>query len=419
MRSPTPRLVAGLLFTLAVTGGYAAYTLHSVGRMRELQTSIVDRNRRGSLQLIRVQNDLSALGLAMRDMLENADGYPLWAWQAPLARIRQNLDDATAGEGITSPYFRSSLADFWRAADGTMAMAKAGKDAEARAMVRNTLQPRQEALTALTARLLVEKNDEDARGAQQASAIHAEIETNAYRFLAVTVALLVLTGAGLVRSNRALFSQLAELAEQRQELARQLIATQESTLRAVSRDLHDEFGQILTALGAMLGRANRLAPDTQFREQVQESAAVVQGTLEKIRSLSQTLQPVMLEEQGLLPALEWHLSVFERQTGVKVHYTPAEIVVPQAHAVHVFRILQESLNNVGRHSGADEVFVSLGVTADGFTMTVEDHGRGIEPGARPGLGLAAMRERAGLIGGTLDIRPAPGGGTRITLHGHV
>src|SRR5262245_46092425 len=118
MKSPTPRLVAGLVFTLLVIGAYATYTLGSVNRMRKVQTDIVDRNRRGSLQLIRIQNDLNSLALSMRDMLDNPDHYPLSAWKAPLARIRQNLDDAIARAAPNNQYLRTSFDEFWRALDG-------------------------------------------------------------------------------------------------------------------------------------------------------------------------------------------------------------------------------------------------------------------------------------------------------------
>lgn len=426
MKTPTPRLVAGLIFTLAVIFAYAGYTLYSVSRMRQVQADIVDRNRKDSLQLIRIQNDLNALALAMRDMLDNPDRYPLTAWKAPLERMRLNLQDAIVNEaalaqGRRAPeqtaYLRSSFDDFWRSCDTMFERAVQGNEAGAREMVRGTLQPRQEALSALTARLLVANNEEESRGGTQVREIYAGIESTAYRFLAVSVVLTILMGAGIIRSNRALFRQLSELAEQRSELARQLISTQESTLRAISRDLHDEFGQILTALGAMLRRATRLAPDTSFKEQVQEAAQVVQGTLENIRSLSQSLQPVILDEQGLQPAIEWHLPVFERQTGIRVQYEPpaTRIEARSEPAVHVFRILQESLNNVARHSGVEEVRVALGVENDELTLVIEDHGSGISPAMKPGVGLAAMRERATLIGGSIQIGAAEPSGTRIAL----
>ena len=427
MKSPTPRLVAGLLFTLIVICAHAAYTLYSVSRVREVQTSIVDRNRRGSLQLIRIQSDLNALALAMRDILDNPDRFPIVAWKAPLARIRQNLADAVESDaalalGRRAPeqtaYLKSSFEAFWLASDAMFARAAEGDEAGARELVRSTLQARQEALTALTARLFVEMNDQDSRGGQQVSAIYSEIESTAYRFLAVSVVLIVLMSATLIRANRSLFTQLADLAEQRRELARQLISTQESTFRAISRDLHDEFGQVLTALGAMLRRARRQAPDSEFRQQVQEAAQVVQGTLENIRTLSQSLQPVILEEQGLLATIDWHLPIFERQTGIRViyHRTAAlRVEVPLETAIHVFRILQESLNNVARHAAVEEVAVTLETEESFLVMTIEDRGPGITHPLRPGVGLSAMRERAGLIGAALEVGPGQEDGTMVSL----
>lgn len=413
---------------MLVISGYAVYTLLSVWRMREMQTSILDRNRLASLQLIRIQSDINSLGLAMRDMLDDSNGYPLAAWGPPLTRMRQNLDDAMAREASLSKgnrapeqtaFLEASFADFWRAADEAMELARKGDQRGALNMVREILQPKQEALNALTARLLVGNNDQDSRAGEQARSIYSQIEHNAWVFLGLALALTLLTGAGLIRSNRSLFAQLSALAEQRRELARQLISTQESTFRAISRDLHDEFGQILTALGAMLRRANTHAPDSVFRKQAQEASVVVQGTLEKIRSLSQSLQPVILEEQGLVAAIEWHLAGFERHTGIAIRYQApgSTFDVPPAKAIHVFRILQEALNNVARHAGVAEVSVAVAVDSALLRLTIEDRGRGITEGSRPGVGLAAMRERAELIGGLLRVSSGDSstGGTCVSL----
>jgi signal transduction histidine kinase len=426
MNSPTIRLVAGLAFTLAVIGGYAAYTLQAVAQMREVQVSIVDRNRLASLQLIRIQNDLNSLGLAMRDMLDDSEQYPLTAWRAPMERMKQNLGDALAKEAEfastsrpaeQSAFLKASFAEFWRACDVALEVATKGDQAKALDIVRHTLQPRQEALSALAARLLVGNNEQESLAAEKVRAIYSQIERNAYLFLGCAIALIVLNSVMLIRSNRKLFTQLSELAEQRSELAQQLISTQESTFRAISRDLHDEFGQILTALGAMLRRARGHAPDDKFRQQVQEASEVVQMTLEKIRSLSQSLQPVILEERGLVAAVEWHVSVFERHTGIAVSYEPPQgtVDVEAGKAIHVFRILQEALNNVARHAGVDKVSVKFEVEGQQLRLAVEDRGRGIRKGAPAGVGLAAMRERAELIGGHLKVAQVEGGGTKVEV----
>ncbi|MFN7541908.1 MAG: sensor histidine kinase [Acidobacteriota bacterium] len=425
MQSPTSRLVAGLAFTLLVISAYAFYSLRSVWRLRDTQTRIVDRNRQASTQLLRIQGELNTLGLTVREMLDEKPDYPLEAWQAPLRRVRENLDDALRREaelsaGMRAPqqsqYLAATLAEFWRAAAEAMEAARAGDRARALMLIRNSLQPGLASLHSVTARWLVDSNDEEARASDQVRALFSEIERNAYIFLALSLALIVLTSLGLIHSNRALFAQLGALAEQRSDLARQLIATQESTFRSISRDLHDEFGQILTALGALLRNARKHAPGSAFEEKTLEASTIVQRTLERIRSLSQSLQPVILEEQGLLAAVEWQLAGFERHTGIAVRYRgPREPVeVRASQAIHVFRILQESLNNVARHAQVGEVDVMLRVENARLILRVADQGTGLRENAPQGLGLAAMRERAGLIDGTLDI-VSKGGGTVVTL----
>jgi signal transduction histidine kinase len=425
VRSPSGRLAAGVVVTLVIILAYAGYTLNSVRRMREVQTGIVDQNRKAALQLIRIQGDLNALALALRDMQDQTGEYPLSAWGAQLGRIRENLDDAMRVEaglaaGRRDPqqaaYLDSSFRQLWTAVDRMKSMAREQPPAAVTAFIRGTLEPQLQALTSLTARLLVQNNAEEQRAGEQIAGIYGEIERNAYVFLGISLLLAASVSLAMIRSNRILFERLASLSNQRRDLAQQLIAAQESTLRAVSRDLHDEFGQILTAVGSMLSRAGRSAP-AAFTEQLRETKEIVQETLEKVRGLSQALQPVILEEQGLGAAVEWYLPVFERQTGIAVRYRgpAAAPVLEPGRAIHVFRILQEALNNAARHAGVNEVTVEL--HDNPLRLRVAVAGPGFAPvamaGKAPGVGLAGMRERAAILGGTLRIEST--GGTRITL----
>src|SRR5437879_13862187 len=118
--------------------------------------------------------------------------------------------------------------------------------------------------------------------------------------------------------------------------------------------MHDEFGQTLTAMGAMLGRSrNQFEEGSQLRADLLEVREIAQSTLEKVRSLSQALHPVMLDEAGLEQTIEWYLPVVERQTGIGISYEKSGAAFPinGNAAVHVYRVLQEALNNVARHSG--------------------------------------------------------------------
>lgn len=428
-RSPTTGLLFGLVITLAAVVAYSLYITAQLAGLRKLQSEMVDRNRKDSLQLLRVQNDLNSVALAMRDMLDANEPYPLTAWSAQFERIREDLDAALSAEEKLSSanrtadqkvYLNRSVAQFWDAVKRMFALAAQGKEAEARGQIRLTLQARQESLSTAVSRFLVQNNEGEEQAAARIAQIYDGVQRQLYLFLLAILITIALTSLYLIRSNRIIFATLAQLSAQRSELAQKLIATQESTLRSISRELHDEFGQVLTAIGSLLGRAGKQMPEgSKVREDVQEVREIAQASLEKIRSLSQALHPVLLEEAGLVSTLDWYIPTVERQTGLAVHYEKAgkPFALDGAASVHVYRVLQEALNNVSRHSGAKEAWVRLRFSAAALEMEVEDHGKGIEAGRNGrGIGLVAMRERAELIGGALELTQPVGGGTAVRLH---
>jgi signal transduction histidine kinase len=427
-RSPTPGLALGLLVTLSVVVAYSAYITWQVAGLRKLQTQLVDRNRKDSLQLLRIQNDLNLLAVAMRDMVSNDEPYPLTAWSAQFQRIRTDLDDAMYIEsGLAaatrtpeqSTFLASSFTQFWDAVDRVFKLAHDGKEKEARAELQLSLQSRQAALSTAVARLLVQNTENEEQAGQQIVQIYDRVQRQVYVFFAATLLAVLLTGLSLIRWNRHLFARMTELSERRSELAQKLIATQESTLRYISRELHDEFGQILTAMGSMLGRAGTHAPEgSPLRADLHEVREVAQSTLDKVRTLSQALHPVMLDEAGLESTLDWYIPTVERQTGIAISYDKrgAPFAVDGGAGVHIYRVLQEALNNVARHSGAKQAWVRLHFLPTALELDVEDHGAGFAKGlSRQGIGLVAMRERSELMGGQLVISRPAAGGTLVHL----
>lgn len=428
-RSPTNRLLLGLVITLAAVLAYASYITVQLAGLRKLQSEMVDRNRRDSLQLLRIQNDLNSIALAMRDMLDTTEPYPLTAWTAQFERMHQDLDAGLKLEedlAVASrtpdqrKYLAQSVAQFWDAVNRMFALAQSGKEADAREQIRLSLQARQQALSTAVSRLLVENNEGEERAAASIAKIYAGVQRQLYLFLAATLIAIVSTSLYLIRSNRQLFARLAELSEQRSDLAQKLISTQESTLRHISRELHDEFGQVLTAIGSMVRRAGKQAgEDAPLRDDLKEVQEIAQSTLNNIRTLSQALHPVLLEEAGLESTLDWYIPTVGRQAGIELHYEKSgkPFPVETGAGVHIYRVLQEALNNVSRHSGAHDAWVRLKYSSDSLELEVEDHGSGfVAEKTQRGIGLVAMRERAELIGGTLAVAPRPQGGTQVRLH---
>lgn len=427
-RSPTIRLLAGLLITLTAVAVYSGYTIAQMRALRELQAETIDRNRTDSLLLLRIQNGLNSLGLGMRDMLDQSEPYPLTAWKPQFTRIRTDLEDAMTREAKYSPtersaqqrqYLSNSFEEFWRALDRIFELAGSNQDVEARAQVQISLQARQSALTTAVARLLVQNNENEQQMAARTRALYAGVERNVYIFMAAMLTLIALTSLYLVQGNRTLFRQVAELSERRGELAQQLISMQENTFRSISRELHDEFGQILTAIGAMLRRAHRQASGehSPLLEQLTEVREIVQATLEKVRSLSHALHPVVLDETGLENAVDAYLPTFQKQTGIVVHYRKEGISrdLNQGLSIHLYRVLQEALNNVARHSGSKGASVKLQFRETDVVLEIEDEGVGFRGTKKHGMGLISMRERVGLVNGRIEFVANERGGALVRV----
>jgi signal transduction histidine kinase len=427
-RSPTTGLLLGLVITLAAVVAYSAYITVQLSGLRRLQSDLVDRGRKDSLQLLRLQNDLNSVALAMRDMLDAGEPYPLRAWSAQFDRVREDLVTALRTEEQYAEvrrtrdqraYLGQQFAQFWDAVDRMFALAREGKENEARDLIRISMQARLAGLSTAVSRFLVQNNEAEQQAAGQIAQIYDGVQRQAYLFLGATLVAILLTGLYLIRANRRIFARLATLSDQRSDLAQKLISTQESTLRQISRELHDEFGQVLTAIGSLLGRVEKQVPaGAPLREDLREVREIAQTTLNNIRSLSQALHPVLLDEEGLESALDWYIPTVERQRGLAVKYEKngTAFRVNSNAGVQIYRVLQEALNNVSRHSGAKEAWVRLKFLADGVLLEVEDHGRGLAAQRnQPGIGLVGMRERAELIGGTLELLQPDGGGTLVRL----
>jgi signal transduction histidine kinase len=425
--SPTIRLLAGLAITLTAVALYSGYTIRQIHALEQMQGGIIDRNRADSLLLLRIQNNLNSLGLAMRDMLEGSEPYPLTAWQGQFRRMRTDLEDALARETRVSPldrdagqrkYLGDSLSQFWDALDRIFALAQNGHETEARTLIRLSLQARQEALTTAVARLLVQNNEIEQEAGARIRGVYAGVERNVYLFVAAMLVLILLTSLYLVRYNLRLFQKVAALSARRSELAQQLIAMQENTFRSISRDLHDDFGQILTAIGTMLQRTARRDSDPgSVRSDLREVQEVVQATLDKVRTLSHALHPVILDEMGFEGSLDQYLPGFEKQTGIAVRYEksgePREL--DRGVAIHLYRVMQEALNNIARHSQSKRAAVRLRYLPEAVVLEVEDDGIGFGSSHTYGLGLVSMRERADLVNGLLDLENISSGGARVRL----
>ena len=414
--------------TLAAVAVYFGFTFDQVRNLQRVQTEIVDRNRRDSLQLIRIQNDLYQIGLTLREAAESSDKYPLSGYHAPLQALRVDLDEAILQERTLAANSRTrdrqelldaNLRRFWDEMDRMWMLAFAGQEGEARTLVRTRLNAERGTLNSTVDRLLVENSDAASAGEREIAEMYRRGERNLYWFIFAVLITISATGASVIRFSRRIFERLENLSDERKELAGKVITVQEEVFRTLARELHDDFGQVLTALGAMLQRAKRrIAEDSPAQQDLKEIRQVTATTLERVRLMSQMLHPPVLDDYGLEKSIEWYLQQFQKQTGLVVHYEKignGPWIGDQV-AIHAYRILQEALNNVFRHAKASEVWVRAEYSPVQLSLVVEDHGVGMpDSSPRRGIGLISMRERAGLMSGGLEFSCPAGGGVCVAL----
>ena len=440
--SPTRRLWLGLCVTLTIFVIFASYTIHEIHWLQDYQVNVVQKNRKDSLQLLGLQDDTYRLAVSLRDMTLPESRYPIFYWKGKFSEMHEDMNNrlaletqyaqnTPAGDALRRQ-LRDILDNFWQLSDEAFMLADQGHEDSARYLIRSQLEEQHQTISNVVSQLL-NLNDQAQRDAgQRVILVYAYVSTNI--LLLIGVLFLVALGTGLytLQANRKTFERLHHLAERLQSQSEQLrmlswklIEVQEQTLRQVARDLHDHFGQILTAIGIMLARAGKKAAETDpvFVQDVREVKKIVEDTLQSVRDGSQIFRPAILDDFGLQQTLGWFAEQFTRQTGVQVHYEGklADGLFPPEAAIHVYRIMQEALSNVMRHSGAREAWVTLGEKDNQLHLEIRDNGKGFEASpdmkraAGQGIGLMGMRERAEHLQGSLSIRSAPNKGTTVSV----
>jgi PAS domain S-box-containing protein len=231
----------------------------------------------------------------------------------------------------------------------------------------------------------------------------------------------IYVGLNDITERKRIEQELFESREQLRELSAYMEAIREEERTHIAMEVHDELGQLLTALKMDVSLLKmRLDSDPQAARKADEMRELVERTIWVVRNVANHLRPAALNF-GILSALEWLVEDFGRRNGIPCHLSidGGEPALLDTHATAVFRIVQASLTNVARHAGATRVSVTMTSSATALDLLVSDDGCGFEEeAARKGhsYGLLGMRERARLIGGSLLIDSAPGTGTAVSIH---
>ena len=214
------------------------------------------------------------------------------------------------------------------------------------------------------------------------------------------------------------FNEVLAAREDLRRLSDRLVAVQEEERRNLSRELHDDLGQTMSAMLIELGKLESpLAGSEDHRAELASVRRLAEENVAKVRNMALLLRPAMLDELGMVPALRWHAREVARRTGLKVKMIADEINddLPDSHRTCIYRVVQEALNNCVKHSKASEVRVVIHRDGEGLSISVQDDGVGFDAEHNKGLGLLGMMERVTVVGGRLHIESQPGRGTIISI----
>jgi signal transduction histidine kinase len=226
-----------------------------------------------------------------------------------------------------------------------------------------------------------------------------------------------------VREKDRLYQESLWHQQQLRRLSRRTMQASEDTMRRLARELHDDLGQALTAIKMELGWIE-LSAESSVRPHLQAARDQIGAVLQSVRNLSQLLRPAVLDDLGVVAAMQSYVAGFEQHTHISVtlENPPPETRLPPPIEVAIYRVLQEALTNVARHAKAQHVSVQLQTTRDTATLRIADDGCGFDaaaflrhPPAEHGMGVLGMRERAATHGGEFTIESRPGAGTQLNM----
>jgi signal transduction histidine kinase len=255
-------------------------------------------------------------------------------------------------------------------------------------------------------------------------ALFERLQIGLVTMLAVTLvggaALATFTGFHILKLEREVQRRLQHSVDARvtlQELSARLLRAQEDERRALSRELHDEVGQTFSAILMEIENLQDFITEPPLESRLRSIRAMAENGVNETRNMALLLRPSMLDDFGLLPALEWHAREAAKRTGLNVTIAASKLAdqLPEEHKTCVYRVVQEALNNSARHAQATRVQVSVNGGTNAIELTVQDDGCGFDAARVKGLGLLGMEERVHHLGGTFSIDSNLGRGTRLNI----
>jgi signal transduction histidine kinase len=420
-------LAVGLAALLLVIGTSAFAVWWSAKNSQERVAALQNAHMQAGVALASIRANVYLNAILTRDYLLDQDTTHAQQYFDQFRTIQANTEESfrtLEASGLDDEqesalkHLRDELATYWDPTEVVLDWSPEEKRAQRTEMLRQRVRRRQEifALAEQVERLVTANF---VRERQRITTADREFRTS----IGWTTGLALLLGLGIAGGTLVRMlslerqSQMAE-AELRL-LSGQIRTAQEQERKYLSRELHDQVGQMLTGLRMELASIARIHADSEseISSRIARAKGTVEQTLRVVRNIAMLLRPSMLDDLGLEPALSWLLKEAARSTGFEVHadIDPAADKLPDVHRTCIYRVVQEALTNASRHSGAQKVEVALRRDRGVVMGMIVDDGCGFERSAQRGrgLGLLGIEERVRELGGTIRIESSRGDGTYI------
>jgi signal transduction histidine kinase len=420
--APALLVVFGTLIGLIAISGIGA--LHRARETYRAVSTLTEKYRRTDRVLNSIGSGIYMAGLVARDYLLDPSNSHAADYRTQLMDERsvmsKEFDELqTAIRDEDKPHLerlRVEVEGYWDALDPLFEWTPEEKAARSWGFLRREILPRRrasESITSEISRLTLANLDQQR---QEIERSQASMATFIGRMLAITVllgigiaAVTVLRMNKLERISREQRLRTEEAERELRQLSRQLVQAQEDERKSISRELHDEVGQMLSALRMELRSLQdlRTAPGEQFGDHLEGAKRLAEQSLRALRDMAMGLRPSMLDDLGLGSAIQWQARQFSKRTGipVNVQIDPDAARLPEPHRTCIYRVTQEALTNCARHAKAKSIEITIDAQAGRISASIRDDGVGFDPAAvrGRGLGLLGMQERVMELGGKLSI----------------
>lgn len=426
-----PVSVFGLGFLLIIMGLSGVASIQETRRIHQQILAVEDTYRHIENVVESIRSDTSTLDVLRRDRLLQPDGSGS-SYRLKLADLRGKIETSFTELKSLRPQHSSKPVETLGIALGSYVKTVEAEFQEPPAQTRAQFLEggsgsETKPIFAIAEELgkLNEENFEARRRELSQSVVH--LQNDIWETLLTALVLgVIIAGASVFRissleKESAAHQRASEIAEERlRHLSQQLVSSQEQERKSLSRELHDEIGQLLTALRMELGNLERgRAAPGEADPHLDQAKKLAESTLRSTRDIAMGLRPAMLDVLGLGPALEWQAREFSRRYHTPIHLEVDGDLrdVPDPHRTYLYRIVQEGLTNCARHAQAKNIHVKLEDAGGKLAVLVEDDGVGFDQheGVSYGLGLLGITERVRELCGELSIQSEPGKGTRIAV----